>query len=167
MAENGRSLLLKLLVANYEELTRYLTKRVGPVSASDALHDTYIRLLQAGTIPDLDNPRAYLFRAASNIALDRLRAGNVANRRLIAADLAPEQASSAPPADIAIEKKERVRLLALAIGELPPRCREIFLLHKIDGLSHSQVAEKLGVSKSTVEKHVMKALAHCRDRLIN
>lgn len=70
------------------------------------------------------------------------------------------------PCDAALERRERLRLLAHAIAELPPRRREVFLLHKIDGLSHSQVAERLGISRSKVEKHVMKALAHCRDRLL-
>lgn len=167
MAEKDRSQLLSLLVAHYEELSGYLTRRFGSAgTASDTLHDIYIRLQRLQTVPELDNPRAYLFRVANNVALDRLRVARRAERRLAPGDLAAEQPSAAPTADVAMEQRERLRLLARAIAELPPRCREAFLMHKIDGLSHSQVAERLGISRSMVEKHVMKALAHCRDRLL-
>lgn len=167
MAEKDRSLLLGLLVSHYEELSGYLTRRFGSAGmASDTLHDIYIRLQGLQTVPEIDNPRAYLFRVANNVALDRLRVARRADRRLAPGELADEQPSAGPSADVALEQRERLRLLAQAIAELPPRCREAFLLHKIDGLSHSEVARRLGISRSMVEKHVMKALAHCRDRLM-
>lgn len=167
MAEEDRSRLLDLLIAHYEELSGYLTRRFGLAgTADDALHDIYIRLQRLQAVPELDNPRAYLFRVASNVALDRLRVARRAERRLVSGDLAADQPSTALTADAAMEQRERLRLLARAVAELPPRCREVFLLHKIDGLSHSQVAAQLGISRSMVEKHVMKALAHCRDRLV-
>lgn len=167
MAENDRSSLLRLLVEHYEALTLYLSRRLGSASsANDVVHDTYLRLQRLGTVPALDNPRAYLFRIADNIALDRLRADGRRNRWQVADAGADEHASDAPSAEQAIEQKQRKALLAQAIEELPPRCREVFLLHKIDGLSHSEIARQLGISKSMVEKHVMKALAHCRDRLV-
>ena len=167
MAEDDRSLLLTPLAAHYEELTRYLARLLGSAgSASEAVHDTYLRLQRLATVPDLDNPRAYLFRVASNIALDQLRARRADERRLVPDGLTAEQPSAVLPADIVMEQADRLRLLAQAIDELPPRCRETFLLHKIEGLSHVEVARRLGISRSMVEKHVMKALAHCRDRLI-
>ena len=166
MAEQDRSKLLSLLVAHYDELRGSLMRRFGSAgAASDTLHDTYVRLQRLQTVPDLDNPRAYLFRVANNIALDRLRTARREERHLVADELAQEEASTEPSAEVVLEQKERLRLLAVAIEELPPRCREVFLLHKIDGLSHGQIAERLGISRSMVEKHVMKALAHCRDRL--
>lgn len=167
MAEKDRSQLIDLLIAHYEELTGYLTRRFGSAgTASDTLHDIYIRLQRLRTVPELDNPRAYLFRVANNVALDRLRVAQRAERRLAPGELAAEQPSPAATADVALERRQRLRLLAQAIAELPPRCREAFLMHKLDGLSHAQVAERLGISRSMVEKHVMKALAHCRDRLV-
>lgn len=168
MAEKDRFQLLSLLVAHYEELRGYLTRRFDSAgAANDTLHDIYIRLQGLQTVPEIDNPRAYLFRVANNVALDRLRVARRAERRIAPGELANEQPSAVALADAALEQRERVRLLAQAIAELPPRCREAFLLHKIDGLSHSEVARRLGISRSMVEKHVMKALAHCRDRLMS
>ncbi len=170
MAEKDRSHLLALLVTHYEELSSYLTRRFGAAgagTADDTLHDTYLRLQGLRAVPELDNHRAYLFRVANNIALDRLRAVRRDQQRQGSDDTGLEQANVAPMADAALEQRERLQLLARAIAELPPRCREAFLLHKIDGLSHSEVAERLGISRSMVEKHVMKALAHCRDRMVS
>jgi RNA polymerase sigma-70 factor (ECF subfamily) len=166
MAEKDRSSLLRLLVAHYEELTGYLTRRLGSQSsAKDVVHDTYLRLQALGAVPDVDNPRAYLYRVADNIALDRLRAEGRRMRRFVHDEQLHERPSNAPSAETTLEHKQRLHLLALAIDELPPRCREVFLLHKFDGLSHAEIAERLGITRSMAEKHVMKALAHCRDRL--
>ncbi len=168
MAEKDRSHLLDLLVQHYEELSRYLMRRFGPTgAASDTLHDTYVRLQRLQTVPDIDNPRAYLYRVASNIALDRLRSARRDDQRLAPVELAAEHPSTAPTADHVAEQRQRLRRLAQAIQELPPRSREVFLLHKLDGLSHAEVARRLGISRSMVEKHVTKAMAHCRDRLLD
>ena len=167
MAEKDRSSLLRLFVAHYAELTGYLTRRLGsPGQASEVAHDTYLRLQGLNSAPEIDNPRAYLYRVADNIALDRLRAEGRRARLLVQDDSADEQPSDAPSAETVLEHKERLRLLAVAIDELPPRCREVFLLHKIDGLSHGEIAKRLGISRSMAEKHVMRALAYCRDRLV-
>lgn len=167
MAETDRTRLLDLLLAHYEELASFLTRRFGsPATTRDTLHDTYLRLQRIQTVPALDNPRAYLFRVASNIALDRVRVAQRDEQRLLSEDFAADKASEAPPADVTMDRQERLHLLAQAIAELPPRRREAFLLHKIDGLTHAQVAARLGMSRSMVEKHIMKAMAHCRDRLV-
>lgn len=166
MAEKDRSSLLKLLVLHYEELTRYFSRRLGsPGSASEVVHDTYLRLEALGQVPDIANQRAYLYRVASNIALDRQRADSRRRKWQVSEEPAVEYASPAPLADAALEHKQRLRLLAQAVQELPPRCREVFLMHKLDGLSHGEIASRLGISRSMVEKHIMRALAHCRDRL--
>ena len=67
--------------------------------------------------------------------------------------------------DDAVEAKERVQLLQDAIAELPPKCRQVFLLHKFMELSHAEISGRLGISKNMVEKHVMKAMTHCRRRV--
>ncbi|MCY1454885.1 putative RNA polymerase sigma factor FecI [compost metagenome] len=52
-----------------------------------------------------------------------------------------------------------------ALAELSQPCRESFLLRKLDGLSHPQIAERLGISRSVVEKHIVNAMKHCRLRM--
>ena len=168
MTGDGRFTLLRLLQVHYEELTGYLTRRLGsPGAARDVVHDTYLRLQGLETVPDLSNPRAYLFRVADNIALDRLRADGRRDKRFVASELGEDRDSGEPSAEDVLAQRQRVRLLAEVIDELPPRQREVFLMHKFDGLSHAEIAEKLGISRSMVEKHVMRALAFCRDRVMS
>jgi RNA polymerase sigma-70 factor (ECF subfamily) len=64
-----------------------------------------------------------------------------------------------------IAARQQVRMLYRAILELPPKCRQVFLLHKFKERSHAQIAAHLGISKSMVEKHIIKAMTHCRQRL--
>lgn len=63
------------------------------------------------------------------------------------------------------EQQQRLSHLAAALAELPPRRREAFVLHKFDGLSQVEVAERMGISLSMVEKHIASALLHCKRRL--
>ncbi|MNL68404.1 putative RNA polymerase sigma factor FecI [compost metagenome] len=67
--------------------------------------------------------------------------------------------------DRVIDYRQRLAALERVIADLPSRQREVFLMHKFDGLSHSEIAAELGITRSAVEKLIMKALAACRDRL--
>jgi len=59
----------------------------------------------------------------------------------------------------------RLRILAAAVDDLPPRCREVFLMSRLDGLGNGEIAGRLGISRNMVEKHIIKAMMHCRRRL--
>ncbi len=63
-----------------------------------------------------------------------------------------------PDPDAAIDARRALKRVMKAVGGLPPQCRRVFLMHKIDGLSYAEVAEKLGISRSAVEKHMIAAL---------
>ncbi|TWT03762.1 sigma-70 family RNA polymerase sigma factor [Reyranella sp. CPCC 100927] len=165
MAAADKTSLLALLAAHYGDLLRYLTRRLGSATtAADVAQDTYLRLRGAATVSDIANPRAYLFQVAGNLATDRLRSDQAHQRRLSHLAQHAERVERRDP-EVTLDYKQRITRLAQAIDELPPRCREVFLMHRFDGLSHPDIAARLGISRSMVEKHVMKALAHCRDRL--
>ncbi|MAO57505.1 MAG: RNA polymerase subunit sigma-70 [Rhodospirillaceae bacterium] len=166
MAADDRFTLLRLLLAHYEELTGYLTRRLGsPGAARDVVHDTYLRLQGLETVPELSNPRAYLYRIADNIALDHLRADGRRGQRFVAEELGADRESGEPSAEDVLVQRQRLGRLAAAVDDLPPRQREVFLMHKFDGLGHAEIARRLGISRSMVEKHIMRAMAYCRDRL--
>lgn len=80
-------------------------------------------------------------------------------------DTIEDLASTSPHQDDIVDAKERVQLLYEAIKDLPPKCRQVFLLYKFEELPHAEIARRLGISKNMVEKHVMKAMAHCRRRV--
>ncbi|MEX2453900.1 MAG: sigma-70 family RNA polymerase sigma factor [Rhodospirillaceae bacterium] len=79
----------------------------------------------------------------------------------------PEETIACPQADAeaVAAGRERLAILSHAVDELPPRCREVFLLSRLDGLSNGEIAQRLGISRNMVEKHIIKAMVHCRRRL--
>ncbi len=166
MAEKDRASLLGLVAVHYEELVRRLTRRLGNAhAAADVAQETYLRLEGLSTVPDVRNGRAFLFRVADNLAIDHQRGQAARGRYFTAIDDFDHQPSDAPDPETALVHKQRLRRLAQAVAELPPKCREVFLLHKIDGLTYGEIAGRLDISRSAVEKHMIKALAHCRDRV--
>lgn len=147
------------------KLRRFLLRLLeNPADAADATQETYLRMVAALARTDIEHPSALLFRVAHNVAL-RMRNRQRLERTLFSAtdhaDLAELVDGYALPERQVIARQELQRLAA-AIDALPPRCREVFLLSRIDGVSNGEIAVRLGISRNMVEKHIIKALLHCR-----
>lgn len=164
--------LVQAVEAYYEELRLFIRKRTGSSSmAEEVVQEVWIRA-NSTSVGVPDNPRAYLYRMASNLAVDHLRRESVHNlvdRVDNESDdttmLLDQLVSPLPdPVDAVISQQEFAALHA-AIRELPDKCREVFLLYRGEGLSMKEVAECLGVSEKTVEKHIARAMLHCRARM--
>jgi RNA polymerase sigma-70 factor (ECF subfamily) len=110
--------------------------------------ESYIILARSATAAVISQPRGFLYRTASNLALDHLRHNKVVRRHaeLVAAIDEPRQAST----EAEIAKKQWQALLRTAIAELPPRCRDAFILHKIQGLSYLGYQLKAGQKKHSL-----------------
>ncbi|MDR3512980.1 MAG: sigma-70 family RNA polymerase sigma factor [Caulobacteraceae bacterium] len=169
--EPEASALLAVYLERREDLRRYFTLRLGSAEAAeDLVQDIYFKVI--GDIQgEIANPAAFLYRLGSNLMLDRLKQ----QRRALARDrgwvdarsttLAGEEVADAPPADEALASRQRLERMLTALEELTPACRRAFRLHKLDGLSHAETAAAMGVSKSTIEKHISAALKHLLKRL--
>lgn len=156
------------------ELRRLLLARLGdPVEAEDLLQELWLRARQRPAGP-IDNGRAYLFRMAQNLVVDRLRERQ---RRMARdrrwsdqeRDYAPSGMDPADPARSVEDEmiaREEVAALASAIANLPEGARRAFELHKLRGMSHAEVAEQLGISRSGVEKHMAVAMKYLRRALL-
>lgn len=162
--------LLAILAAERAALLRFLAARTGdPAGAEDLLQELWIKVRQAGHGP-IGNGRAYLFRMAQNLVLDGLRERRRREARESAwiGEAAP---TGADPADAAATAEEQLiargeaERLACAVETLPEGARRVLRLHKIEGLSHAEVAARLGISRSGVEKHMAVAMAHLRKQL--
>lgn len=157
--------LIQVLSESYGELVGYLTRRLGGRSeAEDAFQDTFLRAQGIAPAAEIANPRAYVFRIAENVATDRLR-GRVAQKRYFSADEVPDTPADIASAEQIVDYRQRLERLETIIGALPARQRQVFLMHKFDGLSHAEIAQELGISKSGVEKLIMKALSTCRQKM--
>ena len=156
-------------------LLRFLTARTGSAAeAEDIVQEVWLRL-RGGGIGPVDNGRAYLYRIAQNLVLDRLRANRRREQRdrawtqleMGASDHDEEARDTRANAQEALEEREEVARLTSAIANLPEGARRAFQLHKIDGLSHGEVAERLGISRSGVEKHMAVAMKYLRRALMD
>lgn len=162
--------LLAVYDAHRAALRRFLAARCGdPAEAEDLMQELWLAA-RAGASGPVGNARAYLFRMANNLVLARRRAalrGAARDRAWITlrhGEVA-EPADDAPAADAALIAREEAAALASAIANLPAAAGRAFRLHKFDGLSHEQVAQQLGISRSGVEKHIALAMAHLRRAL--
>ncbi len=151
----------------YRQLVQYLTVRLRDRHmATDVAHDAYVRVLDGGRGSAAEFPQAYLYRTALNILVDVQRRSAV--RQSESLDDIEPQAQAAnqflSPQD-SLYLRQRVELVERALGELPFRCREAFLLRKLDGMAHHEIASRMGISKVMVEKHIVNAMKHCRIRV--
>lgn len=162
-----KNCITELYKKHYEELRRFVAGRLSGGEAADVVQDVFVRTLCLESGYDIREPRAFLFQVASNIVLDRLR---MQQHRHETCGTAEDDTRHDEPADeispeATLAAQQRLGVLRDAIDELPPRCREVFLLHKFQHYSHAKIARKCGISVNMVEKHIIKALAHCRKRL--
>lgn len=136
----------------------------GHPDAEDVLQESYARLLDAA---DLDRSparaRAYLFRIATNLALDRFR-----RRRTRGTEEPIETAglaSAEPTPDEIVSLDQGLTIIRQTLTEIDPRCRQVFLLRAREELSYEDIAQRLRVSKSTVERAMRQTLEICQRRL--
>ncbi|MDQ8034838.1 RNA polymerase subunit sigma-70 [Bordetella genomosp. 1] len=156
--------LADTVVDHYRELVDFLSRRTGARdSAHDCAQETWLRLASARTLKaPVENLRAYVFQVAANIAVDMQRRQAADQRRIehYASHQLPD--ASAPDTCEVAALRQVIARLERAILAQPLRTRQIFLLHKIDGQSHAEIAGQLGVSVKTVEKHMTRVLLACR-----
>lgn len=141
-------------------LRNWLRAKLGNAwDAADLAHDTYVRILQAGTRPAAEDSRRYLVQVANGLMIDLFRRRRIETAYLEALSLLPEaQVPSEESRALAVEALlELDRLL----HKLPAKARHAFLLCKLDGLSYRDIAAQLGVSVSSVEKYIAAALQTC------
>ena len=149
----------------YRELVRFLNAKLGNRQvAEDAVHDAYVRVLERASDTPIEQPRAFLYRTALNLVIDGHRR-NVARAAEPLEVLDSEERFHSPSPQNSLAQAQRMELLQRALAELPPLCRESFLLRKLEGMSHPEIAEHLGISRSLVEKHIVNAMKHCRLRM--
>ncbi len=146
--------------ATLAPLRRYLTRLLGSTTeAQDVAHDAYVRVFPRSErpAPAPAHAEAVLYTTARRLAINRLK------RRSISPITSENNgydnaASSSPGVAQQVMARQELRLLEEAIAGLPPGCRAVLLLRKVELLSHKEIAERLGIAISTVEKQHIRAL---------
>ncbi len=146
---------------------RFFHRATGSAAiAEDLTQETFLRMA-ATDVGALNSPSAYLHRISANLAADRSRA----NRRSRLSDASIEELLDVPdPAadpEAQLIAKDRMNRVFAAMEELPPRRREILLAARLEGIAHSVLASRYGVSTRTIEIEIRKALEHCARALLD
>jgi len=137
------------------------------VDVEDVVQETYARLL--GLKPSawaaVRNWHAFLFTTARNVALDRIRRSRVVSLDALAEMGSVDVLDQTPSVDEALNARQELALLLETIATLPDRCRETLTLRKLYGMSQREIARRLAISESTVEKHVAYGVRLCAERM--
>lgn len=146
--EPGRRLL--------RQIARYLVDRQ---QAEDLAQEVYLRLLRVDDEAIIREPRAFALRVAANVAHEWR---SLARNRYPHSSAAVEMLAEEADAIEAIARQERVKSLEAALQQLSPNCRAALLMHRRDRMPREQIAETMGISVGMVKKHLVRALAICR-----
>jgi len=140
--------------STWKKLVRKIARKTNDsCDAEDFLQSAYLRLESYRSEHDVKNPSAFLVRAATNIGIDNFRHQRLATsgaERLEIGDNSPLQ-------DEVIAARVRLERVKEGLCRLPPQTREVLLMRRLDGRSYDEIAAHLGVSRSTVERHVASA----------
>jgi RNA polymerase sigma factor (sigma-70 family) len=164
-AQRGRALAVERLFREHNRsLVSYLAMRLHSVQeAKEVAQEAYVRVLQ------LDRPgaesflKAYLFRVATNLAVDRLRRRGYQARHERSGGEDIETGLNAP--ERATLAGEQFHVLSASLHELPNKYREALLLFRLEGLSQQAIATRLDVNERTVREYINHALRYCRMRI--
>ena len=167
MAESSQSRFTSLYRATLAPLRRYLARLLGNrTDAQDLAHDAYARVYAAMDRQHVERPEAFLYTTARRLALNQIKRRSIAPVREGDASKIIEFTPADAPGveDIVMARQEWTRLEA-AIAALPPGCRQVLLLCKMEQRTHAEISAALGIAISTVEKQYARALRLLRAAL--
>jgi RNA polymerase sigma-70 factor (ECF subfamily) len=149
-----------------ERIVSKILKRAD-ANVQDIVQDTFLHCYESASTQEIQYPKAFMARTAANLALNRVQRADV---RLVdhvedieALDVYSDNDLSDNPVEASYAARERFLEFCNAVELLPGKCRQAFLLKRVYGLSQSDIARQMGISESTVEKHVAKGLLLCME----
>jgi RNA polymerase sigma-70 factor (ECF subfamily) len=163
--------LQQIFEENREPLLRYLRAHGAGDAAEDLFQELWLKISASPPGP-IASPRNYLFRAATNLMIDRRRSEAQSQRREIEwsglVDRLPGSAANDPGADRDLDGRRKLELVEARLAVLPPRALAVFREHRIEGRTQREVAAAMGLSASTIESDlriVYRLLAELKEQL--
>ena len=144
---------------HFGQLVSYLWARfgAGPPEPEDIAHSAFARIASPGQLDEVQHPKAYLWRTASNIAISEFRARSASERMKQAVSvLDGDEGCHLTPERVLLGKAE-VSIVVDVLNGMPAKRRQAFYLSCFEGMTHAQVAAKMAITRQAVSKHVAKA----------
>jgi len=155
-----------LFHSHQHELIGRLTKIVHCADiAGEIVQESYLVLTKTAQSQTIEQPRGFLFRVATNLAFDYLKHNKVVVNHV--EKHGQDYPQETPSTEHIVEQQQRLEMFRKMLDELPPRCRDVFILYKVHGKSYKEIAAELSISQSGVEKHIMKGLKHFRKKIVS
>ncbi len=149
----------KVFLKNETFLKRFLTRFFSrPQDIDDVVQDTYLKVFRAEKDREIRSPKSFIFRVARNAALNELKKKSNLLTSYIEDLDDPDISCNGRPVEDLIAARQKLGLFCQSAMEMPPRCRRVFLMAKVYGLSYKEISSQLGIAVSTVEKHVARGL---------
>lgn len=166
MAPDRHEWFLNQVFCHRPMLQKYLRRYLSSdEDIEDVIQDTYLRIYGIQDYTTVESPKALLITIARNLAVE-LGRRRVSRATDAVADFdALGVSSDAPQLEEQLDARRRFDAFCSAVERLPPVCRRVFVLRKVYKLSQAEISAVLGISQSTIEKHVAKGLVRCRDHL--
>ncbi|MGX4676206.1 RNA polymerase sigma factor [SAR92 clade bacterium H246] len=131
-------------------------------AAEDIAQDAFMRINRIDDLSSIECYFAYLYRVSVNLIKDQAKANKVRQKYREYLSFAENNGVETLSPERYALGREKLILATKAIEALPPKCRRVFLMHKVYKLSHKEIAKTLGITKNAVERHVIRAMARCR-----
>jgi RNA polymerase sigma-70 factor (ECF subfamily) len=156
----------EIIRRHHGALIKFLRRRLAIADdAEDVAQETYIRMMRYEGSSEINSPSAMLFRIAVNVANDHGRAGlarqTKRHTQIDDVDLISEQ----PSAEREVLASQTLDLLLDTIENLPPKCKQVFLLSRASDMTYPEIATHCGISVKMVEKHISRAIAACLEKV--
>ncbi|MDY6922867.1 MAG: sigma-70 family RNA polymerase sigma factor [Pseudomonadota bacterium] len=133
-------------------------RRLAGLEVDDIIQETYARLISVGSVAGVRNPKTYAFQAAYSVLMTHVRRSRVIAFQTVSDIDQLGALADEPSPEHRVADRDELQQLGEAIASLPARVRDVFTLRRVDGLSQREVARRLGISESTVEKHMSRGL---------
>lgn len=147
-------------------LLAFLQCRLGSLAdAQELAQEAYVRMLAMEHPERIEEPRAFLFRIAANLSVDRLRMRKLRGDTVDEVPEAEPDLHLAPLPERHAAALEQWQDMHVALRELPAKTRRAFVLHAIEGRDFETIAQSMNLSARMVRYHVTRALEYCRARV--
>lgn len=159
-----RSQLDEIVSQHRGPLLRFFQRRVGAEDADDLVQDVFSRLARQD-LTTITNPQGYVFQIAANVLRDKARRANVRGILTQVPDGFDIEDEAGFSPERILQSREALQLMIAALYELPDTTRQVFSLYHFEEVTQVQIARRMGLSLSTVEKQMAAANSHLLYRL--